>query len=97
MASDKTLQDLQQEIAMLKERVFYLEQIQELETQSIFEERGLEPGTEMEIDWTDVPMERIDALLNDIFADEKPAELPPVEYNKLSENVIEFPVKFDRN
>ena len=50
---------------------------------------------DMEFDWADISTESIDKLMTDIFANDPVAERP-LEYNKIQDNVIEFPVKFSR-
>ena len=49
----------------------------------------------LDFDWADVSNEKINNLLADIFANDPVAERP-LEYNKIQDNVIEFPVKFSR-
>ena len=50
---------------------------------------------DMDFDWADISTESIDNLMIDIFANDPVAERP-LEYNKIQDNVIEFPVKFSR-
>ena len=50
---------------------------------------------DMEFDWADISTESINNLMTDIFANDPVAERP-LEYNKIQDNVIEFPVKFSR-
>lgn len=88
---DDKINKLIASVRALNERVTMLEIAQDLD----LIDHDISNDDEFQINWTDVSMEKIDKLMADIFASTPMPKLP-LEYNKLQDNVIEFPVKFNR-
>lgn len=93
----KTVNSLNKQVEDLNHRLVMVEDLQWADTQRMLEEQGMSEGNEIsaEIDWADISPEAVEALMSDILGEAEPYKAP-LEYNKISEGVIEFPTQFTR-